>query len=82
MKAIYVTLLQSFQSTSATNHAHGQGLITLIYVTCYFEAYSDRTKHYENKLVLVIPLNEEAHVKVYAIKIEPKYQCMGLFCKY
>lgn len=57
---------------SAVNHTQGQGLITLMQVTRYFEVYLDGMKHFEDDLSFVTPHNEEAHTKDCAIEIEPK----------
>lgn len=61
------------------NYAQCQGLISLAYVTHYFEVYSDDVNHFKDQLFLVIPLHEDSHAKIFVIETKPEYRCMIFF---
>lgn len=77
--ALFVHIFKTQNNTD--NHACGLGLTSLRKTLKFFKTYSNHVKHFRDHFVLVTPLNEEAHVKICKIELEPSYVCTYLFNK-
>lgn len=58
------------------------GLISLLQCVMMFEVYLDRVTHFKDQLFMVIPLNKEAHAKIFSIDFITPYQFSDKFSKF